>query len=69
MKATEMKDLTLDELRDRCRNLKEELFNLQFQHGTNQLENPMRLRETKKDIARVLTVIRDKERAAARSEG
>lgn len=69
MKAPELKELSLDELLDRERNLKEELFNLRFQHGTNQLENPMRMRQTKREIARVLTVIGEKKRAAAEVEG
>ena len=43
--------------------LKEELFNLRFQHATNQLENPVKMRETKRDIARVKTIIREKELA------
>lgn len=69
MKASDLRDLSLDELRQRGRELKETLFNLNFQHGTNQLENPMRLRLTKKDIARVMTVIREKELTATGNEG
>ena len=53
MKASELRELTPEELRTRCKELQEELFNLRFQHGTNQLENPMRLYQTKQDIARV----------------
>jgi len=63
MKARDLKELSLEELQQRSRELKEELFNLKFQHGTNQLENPMRLKQTKRDIARVLTVIRQRELA------
>jgi large subunit ribosomal protein L29 len=66
MKASELKELSLEELGDRAKDLQEELFNLRFQHGTNQLENPMRLGQTKKDIARVLTVVGEKKRAGAR---
>lgn len=69
MKAKDIKELSLEELRDRVKQLQEELFNLRFQHGTSQLENPMRLRQTKRDIARILTIIGEKERAGARSEG
>jgi large subunit ribosomal protein L29 len=64
MKASEIRDLSLEELRQRERDLKEELFNLRFQHGSNQLENPMRMKETKRDIARVLTIIGEMQRQA-----
>ncbi len=63
MKATEIRELPLEELWTKLADLKEELFNLKFQHATGQLENPMRLPETKKDIARVMSVIREKELA------
>jgi large subunit ribosomal protein L29 len=69
MNASELRDLNVDELKDRGRELEEELFNLRFQHGSNQLENPMRMGQVKKDIARVKTVIREKQRAGARGEG
>jgi large subunit ribosomal protein L29 len=69
MTPGELRDLSLEELREKERSLKEELFNLKFQHGTNQLENTMRLGLTKKDIARVLTIIGEKERASTRNEG
>ncbi|MBU2551585.1 MAG: 50S ribosomal protein L29 [Proteobacteria bacterium] len=69
MKASELRDLSVEELNEREREVKEELFNLQFQHATNQLENAMRIPQTKKDVARIKTVIRQKERAQARSEG
>ena len=54
MKANEIKDMTVAEL-------KQELFNLRFQHAVNQLENPKRLQAVKKDIARVKTFIRKQE--------
>jgi len=63
-----LREMPLDELRERDKDLREELFNLNFQHGTNQLENPMRLGQTRKEIARILTVIQEKKRAVARSE-
>lgn len=69
MKAAELKELSREELLERERELRQELFNLNFQHGTNQLENPMRMKLAKRDIARIKTVIGEKERAAARSEG
>ena len=68
MKASELRDLTLDELRQRESDLRTELFNLRFQLATNQLENPMRVPLTKKDLARVKTVIAQKERSAERNE-
>lgn len=61
MKAGEMRDLTGEELREQLANLKEELFNLRFQAVTGQLENPARVRLVRKDIARVMTVMRERE--------
>ena len=61
MKASEMKKLSTAELETKLKDLKAELFNLRFQHAINQLENPMRLKAVKKDIARVKTMIREKE--------
>ncbi len=66
MKAMEIRELGLSELREKSQELNEELFNLQFQHATGQLENPMRLGQVRKDIARVKTVIREKELAGAK---
>lgn len=57
MKANEIKDMTVDELNSKLAELKQELFNLRFQHAVNQLENPKRLQAVKKDIARVKTFI------------
>lgn len=61
MKASEIHEMSLDEMRRKERDLKEELFNLRFQHATGQLENSRKLGQTKKDIARVKTVIRQAE--------
>lgn len=61
MKANEIKDMTVDELISKLAELKQELFNLRFQHAVNQLENPKRLQAVKKDIARVKTFIRKQE--------
>ena len=58
MKASEIRQLTADELNTKLNDLKAELFNLRFQLAINQLENPMRISAVKKDIARVKTVIR-----------
>ena len=63
MELKKMRELTEVELNAELDNMKKELFNLRFQHVTGQLENPVKLRETKRDIARVKTVIREKELA------
>jgi large subunit ribosomal protein L29 len=55
MKASELRELTVDQLDDRLRELREELFNLRFQYATRQLTNTARIREVRRDIARVLT--------------
>jgi large subunit ribosomal protein L29 len=68
MKATDLRDLTMDELRQKEQDLDVELFNLRFQLATSQLENPMRLPLTRKDLARVKTIIAEKERTAERTE-
>ena len=51
MKANEIKDMTVDELNSKLAELKQELFNLRFQHAVNQLENPKRLQAVKKDLS------------------
>ena len=61
MKASEIRQLTAEELKTKLNDLKAELFNLRFQLAINQLENPMRISAVKKDIARVKTVIRANE--------
>ncbi len=61
MKIQEIRDLSVQELETKIKDLKEELFNLRFQNATNQLENPMRISSVKKDIARVKTVLKEKE--------
>ena len=68
MKATDLRDLTLDELLRKETELSAELFNLRFQLATNQLENPMRLPLTRKDLARVKTVIAEKRQVQERAE-
>ena len=59
MKNEKLRELTVEELQVKLKDLKEELFNLRFQHATNQLDNPMKMVEVKKTIARVKTVIRE----------
>lgn len=61
MKAAQIRELSEVELAEKLRDLKEELFNLRFQHAINQLENPMRLVAVRKDIARVKTIIKQRE--------
>ena len=61
MKASEIRELTADELNSKLSDLKAELFNLRFQLAINQLDNPMRISAVKRDIARVKTVIRENE--------
>ena len=64
MKASEIREMTADELNSKLADLKAELFNLRFQLAINQLDNPMRISAVKKDIARVKTVIRENELSA-----
>ncbi|NBD28277.1 50S ribosomal protein L29 [Paenibacillus glycinis] len=61
MKANEFRNLTSVELEQRVAGFKEELFNLRFQLATGQLENPTRIRDVRKDIARAKTVLRERE--------
>ncbi len=61
MKASEIREKTQVELEKEEKDLKAELFKLRFQHATNQLDNPMRLKEVKKSIARVKTIIRERQ--------
>jgi len=61
VKVNEIRDLKIEELQAKLQDLKKELFNLRFQHATNQLDNPMRIVEVKKTIARIKTVIKEQE--------
>ena len=60
MKATELRDMTTEQLNTKLGELKEELFNLRFQLAVNQLDNPHKITDVKRDIARVMTVLREK---------
>ncbi len=60
MKATELRTKSCEELEAMLKDLKSELFTLRFQHAINQLENPHKIADTKKDIARVMTIISEK---------
>ncbi len=64
MKTNELRDLSVEELQTKENELRAELFNLKFQNATNQLDNPMRIVEVKKTIARVKTIIRERRTAA-----
>ena len=61
MKINEIRNLNVGDLNLKLKDLKSELFNLRFQLAINQLENPMRIRAVKKEIARVNTIIRERE--------
>ena len=60
MKAQELRDLTPEELLKKKKDLKEEMFNLRFQHSTGQLDNTARLKLVKREIAKLETVLREK---------
>ena len=60
MKASEIREMTADELNAKLKDLKTELFNLRFQHAVNQLENTHTITEVKRDIARVMTILQEK---------
>ncbi|MBX5435850.1 MAG: 50S ribosomal protein L29 [Alicyclobacillaceae bacterium] len=61
MKASELRQLSSEEIERRIDQLKDELFNLRFQLATGQLENPMRIRQVRKDIARAKTILKQRE--------
>ncbi len=61
MKISEIRDLSGQEIQDKIKDLKEELFNLRFQNAMNQLDNPKRIPAVKKDIARLKTVLKEQE--------
>mgnify|MGYP002554262353 FL=1 len=65
MELKKMRDMTEVELNTELSKMKKELFNLRFQHATGQLENPVQMRELKRNIARVKTIIREKQTASA----
>ena len=64
MKATELRAMSAKDLETKLADLKQELFNLRFQHAINQLDNPHKIADVKKDIARVMTIQREKQLAA-----
>ena len=64
MKATEIRKMSAAELESKLGDLKKDLFQLRLQHATNQLDNPIKIAEVKRDIARVKTIIREKQTAS-----
>ncbi len=64
MKPSELKEMTIDDLIQKEQDIRKELFNLRFQQATGEIENPMRIRSVRKDLARVLTIISEKKKAA-----
>jgi large subunit ribosomal protein L29 len=69
MKAAELKSLSQGELQEKLDDFRKELFNLRFQHATAQLENTQRIPEVKKNIARILTVLREQDLAQEAEAG
>ena len=61
MKMSELREMTNEELNQQLETFREEMFNLRFQQSTNRLENPMRLKSVRKDIARIKTLLTEKE--------
>ncbi len=60
MKPSEIRDMSIDEAKTKCADLEKELFNFKIQHSTGQLDNPVKLRYMKRDIARIKTIIAEK---------
>ncbi len=69
MKASELRGLAPEELRAKAQELRKELMKLRLLHSTNQLENPMRLRHLRRDIARIETILREKSLEVGHGEG
>ena len=59
MKVSEIRDMSMEEMLRKLGDLKQEFFNLRFQHETGQLENPQKMKQTKRDIAKVKTIIKE----------
>jgi large subunit ribosomal protein L29 len=67
--ATELRDLSVEEIENRLSETREELFNLRFQNATGQLDNYKRLGELRKEVARIKTVLRERELSESEGEG
>ena len=65
VKAASIRELNADEIRARVAELREDLFNLHFRNTMKQLDNPLKIRESRREMARLLTVLKEKERASA----
>jgi large subunit ribosomal protein L29 len=65
MKAAELRTMSVEALEEKVKELKAELFNLRFQHAINQLDNPHKMTEVKRDIARVMTVLQEMKKEEA----
>ena len=65
MKAAELRTMSVEALEEKLKELKSELFNLRFQHAINQLDNPHKMTEVKRDIARVMTVLQEMKKEEA----
>lgn len=68
MRPEELREHTMEELDQKLKDTRNELFNLRFQQATGQLKNYKRIKEVKKNIARILTVIKEKQRISAKAE-
>ena len=66
VKATAFREMNADEIRARVAELREDLFNLRFRNTMKQLDNPLKIRESRREMARLLTVLKEKERATAK---
>ena len=66
VKPSALREMNADEMNARVAELREELFNLRFRNTMKQLDNPLKIRESRREMARLLTVLKEKERASAR---
>jgi len=66
VKASAIREMTAEEIRHRVAELREDLFNLRFRNTMKQLDNPLKIRESRREMARLLTVLKEKERATAK---
>ena len=64
VKAKAMRDMSPEDIRERLQQLREELFNMRFRNAMKQLDNPLKIRESRREMARLLTVLREKEQVA-----
>ena len=65
VKPTTIREMSVDEIQTRVAELREELFNLRFRNAMKQLDNPLKIRESRREMARLLTVLHEKQRSAA----